>query len=118
MRIQQERQRNRVSDEVLALTAVVRPIFKGLLYSLKGDVAKELGGYEALKLKMLPRAQRRGDGDCGVCSEYAVHDAMTRHDARVLERISDAAKLCNLIARSDPQSILIGLEKEWISTVN
>jgi hypothetical protein len=106
MRIQQERQRNPVADEVLALTAVVRPILKGLLYALKGDIANELGGYEELKLKMLPRAGRRSDGDCGVCFEYAVHDALTRGDARVMERISDAARLCNLSARSNPQSIL------------
>jgi hypothetical protein len=111
MRIRQERQGNPVADEVLALTAVVRPILKGLLYALKSDIADELGGYEELKLKMLPRATRKSDGDCGVCFEYAVHDAVTRGDARVMERISDAARLCNLSAQSNPQSILFGLEK-------
>lgn len=111
MRIQQEKQLNPVADEVLALTAVVRPILKGVLYALKRDVAQELGGYDAIKLKMLTRAYKPGDGDCGICFEYAVHDAMTRGDPRVMERINDAAKLCNLNARSRPESILFGLEK-------
>jgi hypothetical protein len=100
MRIQRESQLNPVADEVLALTAVVRPILKGVLYALKKDIAEELGGYAGLKLKMLPRAYQPGDGDCGICFEYAVHEAMNNGDARVLERISDATKLCKLNAAS------------------
>ena len=111
MRIQRERQLNPVADEVLALTAVVRPILKGVLYALKKDVAEELGGYAGLKLKMLPRAYQPGDGDCGICFEYAVHEAMNKGDPRVLERISDATKLCKCNAASTPKSILFGLEK-------
>ena len=111
MRIQQERQLNPVASEVLALTAVVRPILKGVLYAIKRDVAKELGGYENLKLKMLPRAYLGGDGDCGICFEYAVHEAMTAGNSRVIERINDAAKLCRLNAEMEPKSILFGLEK-------
>ncbi len=110
MRIQQERQLNPVADEVLALTAVIRPILRGVLYALRNDVVQEAGGYEDVKLKMLPRLYRAGDGDCGICFEYAVHEAMQRGDARVLERISDAAKLCNVPGK-DPTSILFGLEK-------
>jgi hypothetical protein len=45
-RIHQERQLNPVADEVLALTAVVRPILAGVLYGIKADVAAEIGGYE------------------------------------------------------------------------
>src|SRR5262249_41136448 len=111
MRIHQERQLNPVADEVLALTAVVRPILRGVLFAIKQDIVAELGGYEGIKLKLLPRAYRAGDGDCGICFEYAVHDAMKRGDGRVLERISDAAKLCRLNAASKPRSILFGLEK-------
>jgi len=111
MRIQQERQLNAVSDEVLALTAVVRPILTGVLYALKQDVVAEVGGYEQVKLKMLPRLYRAGDGDCGICFEYAVHEAMSVGDARVLERIKDAAKLCKMKGANDPVSLLFGLEK-------
>lgn len=110
MQIQQEKQLNPVADEVLALTAVVQPILKGVLYALKADVVAEAGGFENVKLKMLPRLYRGGDGDCGICFEYAVHEAMNRGDARVLERIYDAAKLCNMNG-AVPRSILFGLEK-------
>lgn len=114
MRIQQEQQLNPVADEVEALTAVVRPILRGILYAIKKEVVDDLGGYEGIKLRSLPRAYRIGDGDCGICFEYAVHDAMTRGDARVLERINDAAKLCRLEAQSTPRSILFGLEKTGV----
>jgi hypothetical protein len=110
MRIRQEKQINPVADEVLALTAVVRPILAGVLYGLKADVAKEAGGYKNVKLKMLSRLQRSGDGDIGICFEYAVLDAMNNKDPRILERINDAVKICK-IRTIEPRSILFGLEK-------
>lgn len=110
MRVRRERQLNPVSDEVLALTAVVRPILTGVLYALKQDVVAEVRGYDNVKLKMIPRLYRAGDGDCGICFEYAVHEAMNAGHAGVLERIDDAMKLCNLPGK-DPKSILFGLEK-------
>src|SRR5262249_25232648 len=78
MRIHQERQLNPVADEVLALTAVVRPILKGVLYALKEDVAAQAGGRQNITLALLSRLYRAGDGDCGICFEYAVHVACTR----------------------------------------
>ena len=44
MRVRQEKQLNAVASEVLALTAVVRPILKGVLYALKEDVVNKVGG--------------------------------------------------------------------------
>ncbi len=111
MRIREEQQLNPVADEVLALTAIIRPILTGILYAIKVEIIAEVGGYENAKLKMLPRMYRAGDGDCGICFEYAVHDAISRGDGRVLERISDAIKLCN-IPGADIKSILFGLEKQ------
>jgi hypothetical protein len=110
MQVQQEQQLSAVSDEVLALTAVVRPILSGVLYALRADIVGEAGGYEGVKLKMLPRLYRAGDGDCGICFEYAVHEAMNSGDGRVLQRISDAARLCKVPGKG-PKSILFGLEK-------
>ena len=110
MRVREERQLNPVAGEVLALTAIVRPIMKGILYALKADIVAEVGGYENVRLKMLPRLYRAGDGDCGICFEYAVHEAMNRGDARVLERINDAARLCK-IPGNETRSLLFGLEK-------
>lgn len=110
MRIDRERQLNPVEDEVLALTAVVRPILTGVLYSTKRDVIAEAGGYAGAKLKMLNRLHRAGDGDCGICFEYAVHEAVTTLDGRVVQRIHDAAQLCN-VQGNVPTSVLFGLEK-------
>ena len=110
MQIRQERQLNAVSDEVLALTAVVRPILMGVLYALKDDVVNQVGGRENISLALLSRLYRAGDGDCGICFEYAVHEAMTRRDPRVVERVNDAIRLCR-ISGDDPQSILFGIEK-------
>src|SRR5262249_16120353 len=110
MRIHQERQLNPVADEVLALTAVVRPILKGVLYALKEDVAAQAGARETIPIALLSRLYRAGDGDCGICFEYAVHEAISRGDNRVLERITRAAELCRLDG-DHPKSILFGLEK-------
>lgn len=106
-----ELQMNPVADEVSATTAVVRPILQGLLYSLKRDFVDEVGGYENVKLKMLNRLHRPGDGDCGICFEYAVHDALNRKEPTVIDRMSEALKThCN-VPGSDTASILFGAEK-------
>jgi hypothetical protein len=113
MRVRQEKQLNPVSDEVLALTAIVRPILTGTLYALKRELVKEIGNYDDISLKMLARLYKPGDGDCGICFEYAVHDALNRHDQRVVERVSDAIKLCRL-GGTESRSILFGAEKSGV----
>jgi hypothetical protein len=110
MEIRKETQINPIADDVLAITAIIRPILTGVLYALSADKVREVGDYNGIKLKMLPRMYRPGDGDVGICFEYAVHDALSNGDDRVSERISDALKLCNLRA-VDPKSILFGVEK-------
>lgn len=104
-------QKNPVADEVSALTAVVRPILEGVLYALKADIVAEVGGHQNVKLKMLPRLHREGDGDCGICFEYAVHDALNRREPSVLERLEDALTDYCGVPGGDPASILFGLEK-------
>lgn len=52
-----------------------------------------------------------GDGDCGICFEYAVHDAIINKNQDVLERIDSAlSKFCK-IKGDTPSSILFGAEK-------
>jgi hypothetical protein len=111
LEVRVESQQNTVADEVAALTAVVRPILEGVLRALKADIVKEAGGYQKVKLKLLPRMYRQGDGDCGICFEYAVHDAMNRADSSVLERVEDALKTHCRITGVAPSSILFGAEK-------
>lgn len=96
--IQRESQLSPVADPYSALVALVRPILQGLLYSLKHDVVNEVGGYQNLKLKMLPRLRIAsdgdgdgdGDGDVGICFEYAVHEAIREKNPMILERVNDA----------------------------
>ena len=104
-------QQSPVADEVSAVAAVVRPILEGVLYALKVDVVAEVGGYENVKVKMLPRLYRPGDRDCGICFEYAVHDALNRGESSVLERLHDAMTVHCGVPGSVPASILFGLEK-------
>lgn len=110
MEVRREKQLNPVGDEVLAITAVVAPILLGVLSALKQDVVAEVGGHANVKLKMLPRLYRPGDGDVGICFEYAVHEAMNNGDAQVLNRIESAVKLCR-IKTTGLKSILFGMEK-------
>ncbi|MDO9466708.1 MAG: hypothetical protein Q7J36_05355 [Thiobacillus sp.] len=110
MKLLIEAQQNPVGSEVLARIAIVRPILMALLTGIKQEVLNELGGMENMKLFMLPRAYRDGCGDVGFCFEWAVHDAIRRQDPMVLERLSDASKLCKLHGNSF-QSILFGVEK-------
>ena len=110
MDLRSETQLNPVADEVSAITAVVRPILIGILWALKTSVVDKVGGRDKVDLELLSRLRRPGDGDCGICFEYAVHDAMTRCEERVVERVADALRLCNVNA-SEVGSILFGAEK-------
>ena len=101
---------NPVESEVLARISLIRPILYGLLAGIKSDVLQECGGPDNIKLKMLSRAYRPGDGNIGFCFEWAVHDAIRRKDPVVLDRLETAARLCKMKG-NDFNSILFGLEK-------
>ncbi len=109
--IRVESQQNPVGDEVSAITAVVRPILEGLLYALKMEIVAEFQGHANVKLLMLPRLYRPGDGDIGICFEYAVHDAVRRSDPAVVERLSDGMKKFCKMKGVQTDSILFGAEK-------
>jgi hypothetical protein len=115
MKLRIEAQQNPVADEVSALTAVVRPILTGVLLALKKEVVDEVGGYERVKLMMLPRLYRPGDGDCGICFEYAVHDAMLRGDPMVTDRVGNVLSSFCKIAGVTVGSILFAAEKAGVN---
>ena len=111
MQLQLELQRHAVADPVSAITAVVRPILRGTLYALQHARVERFGGYENIRLDDLAREYRAGDGDCGICFEYAVHDAVRRRDPMVADRIDDVLDRFCRIRGDAPQSILFGAEK-------
>lgn len=109
--IQREMQLNHVADPHSALISLIRPILYGLTYSLKTEIVSEVGGFDNVKLKMLPRLRRAGDGDVGICFEYAVHEAIRNKNPLILERVHDAlTRHCN-VPGSSIDSILFGAEK-------
>jgi hypothetical protein len=110
MKLLIESQANPVGSEVLARISIIRPILTALLTGIKQEVLNELGGAQNMKLFMLPRAYRDGCGDVGFCFEWAIHDAIRRGEPTVIERLSDASRLCKLPGDAF-QSILFGVEK-------
>jgi hypothetical protein len=111
MDLRKEIQRNEVADEVQALIAVVIPILQGVVYALKDEAVSDAGGLAGLKLRQLPRVYRQGDGDCGICFEYAVHDALASGNQVILDRIDTALSQYCRIKGGNPSSILFGAEK-------
>lgn len=109
--IRVETQLNEVGDEVSAIIAVIRPILYGLLHALKREVVDEVGGYQNVKLFMLPRLYRPGDGDCGISFEYAVHDAIRRGDQPIIEKVNDSMRRHCRVPGHETSSILFGAEK-------
>lgn len=111
MEIRQEHQLNPVADDVSALIAVTRPILIGLLHSVSEEQLEPHGGRDGIALKRVGRVRKASDGDLGVAFEYAVHDAVLRHEDSVVERIADALRMCN-IKTDQPDSILFAMEKD------
>jgi hypothetical protein len=110
MEIREDRHSRPAVDEVDALVAVIRPVLVGALQSISDEVVNVFGERDQLPLRMLGRLRKRGDGDCGIAFEYAVHDAVISADPIVVERVSDALNKCR-IARGNPASILFAIEK-------
>ena len=84
-----ERQVNDVTDETRAKLAMSLSILKGILLALKGERVDRLGGFEKITLTDLAREYREGDRDCGICFEYAIHDAITGRDKLVWQIVSE-----------------------------
>ena len=62
----------------------------GLLVGLKHEVIESCRGIDKILLRELARNYREGDGDCGICFEYAVHSAIRNNNPLVIERIQEA----------------------------
>jgi hypothetical protein len=81
-----------------------------VLQSIPEEVVNTVGERGRLPLRMLGRLRKRGDGDCGIAFEYAVHDAVIAAEPVVVERVADALNKCRIV-RGDPASILFAIEK-------
>ena len=105
------KQINEVNSEYEALFSVIYPILTGLALSLKQHIVNQVNGYENMSLELFTRLYKLGDGDCGICFEYAIHEAIVNQNPDVLNRIDSAlSKYCK-IKGDIPSSILFGAEK-------
>ena len=105
------KQTNQVNSEFEALFSVIYPILYGLVSTLNKETVSEIGGYNKISLGLFTKLYQPGDGDCGICFEYAVHNAIMTKNNEVLTRIDSAlSKYCK-IKGDDPSSILFGAEK-------
>jgi hypothetical protein len=109
LEIREGRQSNPVADEVGALVAVTRPVIAGVLQSISEEVVNTIGERGRLPLRMLGRLRKRGDGDCGIAFEYAVHDAVISAEPVVVEGVADALNKCRIV-RGNPASIRFAIE--------
>lgn len=102
MEIREDRQSNPVVDEVGALVAVTRPVIAAVLQSISAEVVNTFGERDRLPVRMLGRLRKKGDGDCGIAFEYAVHDAVISAQPIVVERVADALNKCRIV-RGEPR---------------
>jgi hypothetical protein len=110
MKLATETQIGSISDDTRARVAMVRPILRATLFALEGGRVDRLGGYPVLTLRDLAREYREGDGDCGICFEYAIHEAIERGDPLLQPRISEVlGHYCKVAGEA--RSILFGAEK-------
>lgn len=84
---------------------------EGLALSLNQEIVEQVGGYKKISLKHFTDLYRPGDGDCGICFEYAVHSAIVDKNSEILSRIDYALNNFCKIKQGDPTSILFGAEK-------
>ena len=99
-----------IEDETRARIAMVRPVLRATLFALSLERVARLGGYASITLHDLAREWREGDGDCGICFEYAIHDAIERRDPLLVPRIGEVLERhCRI--NGDTRSILFGAEK-------
>jgi hypothetical protein len=110
MKLAVEVQTGPVEDETRARIAMVRPVLRATLFALAHERVERLGGYAAVTLHDLAREWREGDGDCGICFEYAIHEAIERRDPLLVPRIGEVLERhCRI--KGNARSILFGAEK-------
>ena len=89
MRILKSFQREAVADAVRGKFAMAAPILEATLYSVAMERIERLDGYASWTLADLAREFREGDGDAGICFEWAVHEAMVSRNPLIWPLTSD-----------------------------
>ena len=110
MKLLVEKQLEPINDEARARISMVLPVLNGLLFALQQARVERLGGHGRITLADIAREYREGSGDCGICFEYAVHDAIKNQDKHIHPILSEVLE-DRFGIRGGAQSILFGAEK-------
>jgi hypothetical protein len=111
MRILQAFQGAAVESDVTAKLSFAASVFNALLIGLNTERVGRFGGYDRITMWDLARELRAGDGDVGLCFEWAVHDAIRRHDRLIWPLLSEVLeKHCRI--GGGAQSLLFGPERD------
>lgn len=103
-------QNEEVGEAVRARYAMVASILRAMLYSAHGEMVNALGGTTKITLEQLARIYQEGDGDYGICFEYALHDSIRSRQPAIYPVIEEVLySFCKI--KGGPESILFGLEK-------
>ncbi|MGH8945017.1 MAG: hypothetical protein ACRDVL_02575 [Acidimicrobiia bacterium] len=111
MRILKSVQMSMIEDPVRSKFAMAVPILEATLFSLRADRIQRFGGIDRVTLQDLAREFREGDGDAGICFEFAIHEALRQRSPFIFPLAAEVlGDFCNIHGGSD--SILFGPEKD------
>jgi len=105
-----EVQEAEVGEAVRARYSMVASILRAMLYASNVGMVTALGGAQKITLEQLARIYQEGDGDYGICFEYALHDSIRARHKSIYPVIEEVLHgFCKI--KGSPESILFGLEK-------
>jgi hypothetical protein len=106
-----------ISDDVRARYSLVAPCLEACLYSVPRTWLERLGR-EHISVAQLADIfiAHQGDGDTGICFEYAVHDAIEKKHKLIWPLVSEVLEdHCGIAGGAE--SILFGPEKNGVIPV-
>lgn len=111
MKILQGVQKGEIGDAVQSKLAMMIPVLEGTLFSLATVRVSRLGGRKKVTLVDLARESREGDGDVGICFEFAVHSAIAQKSEHIYDLSSEVLEnFCKI--KGGSESLLFGPEKQ------
>src|SRR4051812_1244542 len=111
MRVLESIQLDRIDDAVRSKFSMVVPVLEATLRSLNLERIERFMGVHTITLADLAREYREGDGDAGICYEYAVHHSIATENPLIYPLASEVLEeFCHIAGGSN--SILFGPEKD------
>jgi hypothetical protein len=110
LKLSLEIQSAEVGEATRARYTMTASILRAMLYSSQKEMVAALGGPDRITLEQLARIYQEGNGDFGVCFEYALHDSIRARHKSIYPIVEEVLhSFCKISGA--PESILFGLEK-------